>query len=619
MREAMDNGLCVCVCAGLSAVLCSVVQDVSQAVDRNISGAQLLHELLSAPWLHALLQVYECLLQFQRAPPSPILPFASGLSAEVLTSIQEVTPHLSAEAQELYNLLRSPDLQALLWCHDSVAQVDYGPVLPEQQAWEGQQALRLVCLEKREEPLGATIRRDEETGGIFIARVIHGGLADRSGLLHPGDELVEVNGNPVEGLEPEQVIHILVQSHGTILFKVVPDSAHSSSSLKPVFMRAMVDYCPLLDASSPCPQAGVAFRRGDLLQVVDCSDPLWWQARKLPDITSCAGLIPSANRLKSKLREQWWSQPLQVHTCIRPLASDHEGEGPAAEDRVLQTGAEQCDITERTYPGKIHPHHSTAANHRVVPLSDSSLPPPPPAGEQRSSQLWRRRSCTSCPSCSVALGPVPYEEVELYQHPRQENHRLILLTGIPGVGVSNLRKRLLTLHPSMFQGPIPHTTRPIRGSEQPGREFYFVSRQQFEHMACSRRLVEHGEREGHLYGTSMDAILEVVQQGLTCVMEVEPHNIQLLRTSSLKPFVIFIRAPGPERTRATRKDEEHLAQLEEVSQRVEARYRHFFDRFLVHQESQETTEELTSIIQEAQEEAQWCPVSWRHSHHSGGA
>lgn len=65
--------------------------------------------------------------------------------------------------------------------------------------------------------------------------------------------------------------------------------------------------------------------------------------------------------------------------------------------------------------------------------------------------------------------------------------------------------------------------------------------------------------------------------------------------------------------------EEHLAQLEEASQRVEARYRHFFDRLLVHQETQEAAEELTSIIQESQEEAQWCPVSWRHGHHSGGA
>ncbi len=111
---------------------------------------------------------------------------------------------------------------------------------------------------------GATIRRDDVTGEIYIARVIHGGLADRSGegclailffctvypsflfvslichahkfytlcvsitshgvlflvyvllvagLLHAGDRLVEVNGHPVFGLEPEQIIQILVSTH----------------------------------------------------------------------------------------------------------------------------------------------------------------------------------------------------------------------------------------------------------------------------------------------------------------------------------------------------------------------------------------------------------------------
>ncbi|MEQ2158249.1 hypothetical protein GOODEAATRI_010326 [Goodea atripinnis] len=67
---------------GVSEVLSSVVEDVGEAVSRNIDGAQLLHELLSAPWLHALLKIYECLLQFQRSTPSPLLPCASGLLLE---------------------------------------------------------------------------------------------------------------------------------------------------------------------------------------------------------------------------------------------------------------------------------------------------------------------------------------------------------------------------------------------------------------------------------------------------------------------------------------------------------------------------------------------------------
>lgn len=57
---------------------------------------------------------------------------------------------------------------------------------------------------------GATIKTDEATGKIVIARVMHGGAADRSGLIHVGDEVVEVNGINVEGKTPSDVLEILV-------------------------------------------------------------------------------------------------------------------------------------------------------------------------------------------------------------------------------------------------------------------------------------------------------------------------------------------------------------------------------------------------------------------------
>lgn len=111
------------ICSGVSVVLSSVVKDVDQAVSRNINGAQLLHELLSAPWLCALLkvhdskvlskrhtpticlptksyhlvlclQIYECLLKFQRLTPSPVLPYAAGLSHEVcIYTTQQTSSH----------------------------------------------------------------------------------------------------------------------------------------------------------------------------------------------------------------------------------------------------------------------------------------------------------------------------------------------------------------------------------------------------------------------------------------------------------------------------------------------------------------------------------------------
>lgn len=57
---------------------------------------------------------------------------------------------------------------------------------------------------------GATIKTDEETGKIVIARIMHGGAADRSGLIHVGDEVIEVNGINVEGKTPGDVLQILV-------------------------------------------------------------------------------------------------------------------------------------------------------------------------------------------------------------------------------------------------------------------------------------------------------------------------------------------------------------------------------------------------------------------------
>lgn len=115
-----------------------------------------------------------------------------------------------------------------------------------------------------------------------------------------------------------------MRSEGTILFKVVPNTSQLSSINKPVrnlqqtcsgifilemhaeyvlllcevYMRAMVDYCPLQDSSIPCPDVGVFFSKGEVLEVLDQTDGQWWQARKITSSASFPGLIPSAATLK---------------------------------------------------------------------------------------------------------------------------------------------------------------------------------------------------------------------------------------------------------------------------------------------------------------------------------
>uniref|UniRef100_F8WBH8 MAGUK p55 scaffold protein 4 n=2 Tax=Homo sapiens TaxID=9606 RepID=F8WBH8_HUMAN len=302
---------------GLSQILRLVLQELSLFYGRDVNGVCLLYDLLHSPWLQALLKIYDCLQEFKEKKLVPATPHAQVLSYEVVELLRE-TP-TSPEIQELRQMLQAPHFKALLSAHDTIAQKDFEPLLPPlpDNIPESEEAMRIVCLVKNQQPLGATIKRHEMTGDILVARIIHGGLAERSGLLYAGDKLVEVNGVSVEGLDPEQVIHILAMSRGTIMFKVVPVSDPPVNSQQMVYVRAMTEYWPQEDPDIPCMDAGLPFQKGDILQIVDQNDALWWQARKISDPATCAGLVPSNHLLKRKQREFWWSQPYQPHTCLK--------------------------------------------------------------------------------------------------------------------------------------------------------------------------------------------------------------------------------------------------------------------------------------------------------------
>uniref|UniRef100_A0A8C0GYQ6 MAGUK p55 scaffold protein 4 n=1 Tax=Chelonoidis abingdonii TaxID=106734 RepID=A0A8C0GYQ6_CHEAB len=553
----------------LSHVLTLVLQELSLFCKRDVNGVGVLYDLLRSPWLQALLKV----------KPS----FFS-----VVELLREVPQ--STEIRELRRLLRNPNLKALLSAHDTVAQKDFEPILPPlpDNIPENEEAMRIVCLVKNKQPLGATIKRHEITGDIVVARVIHGGLADRSGLLYAGDKLVEVNGVPVEGLEPEQVIHILSLSQGTIMFKLIPVSDRPVSNQTTLYVRAMADYWPLQDPAIPCADAGLPFKKGEILQIVDQNDVLWWQARQVSDLSACAGLIPSNHLLKRKQREFWWSQPFQPHVCLKST------------------------IYEETFE----------SGNYFLPF---------PAGFRRSMRLCRRKSQTSqqpcyarCPSSCYSAAATTYEEVVRYQRHPTDRNRLIVLVGPSGVGVNELRRRLIGMNPHHFQSAVPHTTRAQKSYEENGREYHYVSKETFENMVYSHRMLEHGEYKGHLYGTSVDAVRTVLDEGKICIVDLEPQGIQMARSHELKPYIIFIKPPSMSCMRQSRKNariitdyyvnmkfkEEDLQEMEDCAKKMEAQFGQFFDQVIVNDNLQDACVQLLSAVHQAQDEPQWVPATW---------
>uniref|UniRef100_A0A8C0TQS9 MAGUK p55 subfamily member 4 n=2 Tax=Canis lupus familiaris TaxID=9615 RepID=A0A8C0TQS9_CANLF len=613
---------------GLSQILRLVLQELNLFYSRDVNGVCLLYDLLHSPWLQALLKVTE-----NCSPNSTTSQLTGNFNLIKVVGILRETPK-SPEIQELRQILQDPHFKALLSAHDTVAQKDFEPLLPPlpDNIPESEEAMRIVCLVKNQQPLGATIKRHEMTGDILVARVIHGGLAERSGLLYAGDKLVEVNGVSVEGLEPEQVIHILAMSRGTIMFKVVPVSAPPVNSQKMVYVRAMIEYWPQEDPTIPCMDAGLPFQKGDILQIVDQNDALWWQARKISDLGTCAGLIPSNHLLKRKQREFWWSQPYQPHAHLKPTICDSIFPFLSSfiEDdmKIDEKCVEAVNFSFSSFAYSVPAILCVPDKGEFVGSGQKFFI----AGFRRSMRLCRRKShlgqlraaeVCKAGGCLSALA-APYEEVVRYQRCPSDKHRLIVLVGPSGVGVNELRRQLIELNPNHFQSAVPHTTRSKKSYEMDGREYHYVSKETFESLVYSHRMLEYGEYKGHLYGTSVDAVQTVLDEGKICVMDLEPQGIQVARTQELKPYVIFIKPSNMSCMKQSRKNakmitdyfvdmkfkDEDLQEMEDLAQKMETQFGQFFDHVIVNDNLQDACAQLLSAVQKAQEEPQWVPATW---------
>ena len=97
------------------------------------------------------------------------------------------------------------------------------------------------------------------------------------GLLQEGDEILEINGVNMRGKTVAEVCELLADMNGTLTFVLNPANRSRVPSDREVHVRAHFDYHPYEDDLIPCRELGLAFRRGDILHVVNQEDPNWWQ------------------------------------------------------------------------------------------------------------------------------------------------------------------------------------------------------------------------------------------------------------------------------------------------------------------------------------------------------
>ena len=126
---------------------------------------------------------------------------------------------------------------------------------------------------------------------------------------------------------------------------------------------------------------------------------------------------------------------------------------------------------------------------------------------------------------------------------------LFVVAAPSGAGKSSLVKALLELD-SHVQPSVSHTTRAPRGQEKHGREYFFVSQQEFDAMVAADAFVEWAHVHNQRYGTSKKAIEERMAQGADVILEIDFQGALQIKKIFANAISIFILPPSWEELRA---------------------------------------------------------------------
>ncbi len=143
------------------------------------------------------------------------------------------------------------------------------------------------------------------------------------------------------------------------------------------------------------------------------------------------------------------------------------------------------------------------------------------------------------------------------------NGKLIIISSPSGGGKGTLIREVRTMLPDLGYS-VSHTTRPQRFGEENGREYFFVTKDEFERRVADGEFLEYAEVHGNLYGTSKAESEKVFRSGRDLIVEVDVQGaIQIVERAEQDAISIFILPPSFEvlRARLTSRGTESEAEL----------------------------------------------------------
>ena len=188
------------------------------------------------------------------------------------------------------------------------------------------------------------------------------------------------------------------------------------------------------------------------------------------------------------------------------------------------------------------------------------------------------------------------------------SHSVFIISAPSGSGKSTLVGHLMQ-RVSGLRFSVSYTTRPPRGNESEGKEYYFISREQFEARIQRDEFLEWADVFGNYYGTHRHEMDRAAGEGIDLILDIDVKGARQLKERIPGAVSIFILPPSrqvlEQRLRARSQDSEPVIERRLREAAEEIRNYSQYDYVLVNREVQASVDNLVAIVSANRSRRHW--------------